>query len=139
MLVEIEPKNGKVLSDTNLRTEWQKACAAGGLGTRELVEPKNEDGHPWYSYRGILIHDLQRSAVRNLVNAGVPERVAMKISGHKSRAIFDRYHSVSADNVTNAMRRLELNGAFLSGRSMKDGPGRFANSPYPIQTKSTGA
>ncbi len=107
MLAEIKPKTGKVFSDTNLRVEWQKACAACGLGTRTLIEPaEGEDGFPWYKYRGLLIHDLRRSAVRNLVNAGVPERVAMKISGHKTRAVFDRYHIVSTDDVTNAMRRL---------------------------------
>ena len=110
MLSEIEPKAGKVFSDLNLRTEWQKACAASGLGTRTLVEAEDEDGYPWYKYEGLLIHDLRRSAVRNLVNVGVPERVAMKISGHKTRAIFDRYHIVSTDDVTNAMHRLELNG-----------------------------
>jgi integrase len=111
MLKEIEPKRGKVFSATNLRTEWHKACAACGLGTRTLVEP--EDGYPWYKYEGLIVHDLRRSAVRNLVKAGNPERVAMKISGHKTRAVFDRYHIVSTDDVTNAMRRLELNGESL--------------------------
>jgi integrase len=111
MLKEIEPKHGKVFSATNLRTEWQKACAACGLGTRTLVE--SEEGYPWYKYEGLIVHDLRRSAIRNLVNAGVPERVAMKISGHKTRAVFDRYHIVSTDDVTNAMRRLELNGESL--------------------------
>ena len=38
-LAEIKPKVGRVFSDTNLRTEWQKACAACGLGTRTLIEP----------------------------------------------------------------------------------------------------
>ena len=124
MLAEIKPKTGKVFSDTNLRVEWQKACAACGLGTRTLIEPaEGEDGFPWYKYRGLLIHDLRRSAVRNLVNAGVPERVAMKISGHKTRAVFDRYHIVSTDDVTNAMRRLEL-GAATSERLVKKPAGR---------------
>jgi integrase len=111
MLAEIEPKVGRVFSDTNLRTEWQKSCAACGLGTRTRIEPEDEDGHVWYKYSGLLIHDLRWSAVRNLVNAGVPERVAMKISGHKTRAVFDRYHIVSTVDVTNAMRTLELNGS----------------------------
>ena len=110
MLKEIKPKTGKVFSDTNLRNEWQKACAACGLGTRKLIQPEKEDGHAWYKYTGLLVHDLRRSAVRNLVNAGVPERVAMQISGHKTRAVFDRYHIVSTNDVTNAMRRLELSG-----------------------------
>ncbi len=110
MLKEIEPKHGKVFSASNLRTEWEKACAACGLGTRTLVEPEDDDRYPWYRYNGLLVHDLRRSAIRNLVNAGVPERVAMKISGHKTRAVFDRYHIVSTDDVTNAMRRVELNG-----------------------------
>jgi integrase len=119
LLAEIKPKTGKVFSDVNLRTEWQKSCAACGLGTRTLIEPEDEDAYPWYKYEGLLIHDLRRSAVRNLVNAGVPERVAMKISGHKTRAVFDRYHIVSTDDVTNAMHRLELNGAAVSERLVK--------------------
>src|SRR5271154_6290077 len=46
MLRAIEPKTGKVFDDTNLRVEWQKACAGCGQGTRTLVEPEDEDGWP---------------------------------------------------------------------------------------------
>jgi integrase len=109
LLRAIEPKTGKVFDVTNLRVEWQKACAACGQGTRTLMEPKDEKGYPWYRYRGLQIHDLRRSAVRNLVMiAGVPEKVAMKISGHKTRAVFDRYHIVSTADITDAMSKLEL-------------------------------
>ena len=104
MLEEIKPKTDPVFSDTNLRTEWARACAAVGLGS---IHKEESDKNTWHRYTGLIVHDLRRSAIRNLVNAGVPEKVAMRISGHKTRAVFDRYHIVSTDDVTNAMRALE--------------------------------
>jgi hypothetical protein len=56
---------------------------------------------------GLTIHGFRRSAIRNLIDAGVPEKVAMSISGHKTRSVFDRYHIVSTENVMDAMRRVE--------------------------------
>jgi integrase len=136
MLAEIEPKVGKVFSATNLRTDWQKACAACGLGTRTRIEPEDDDSYAWYKYEGLIVHDLRRSAVRNLVNANVPERVAMKISGHKTRAVFDRYHIVSTDDVTNAMRRLELSG---NGESLVKVPKKPARSTSHKSMKAKGS
>jgi len=80
-----------------------KACAACGLGSKIKVKGKPYDPR----YKGLTLHDLRRSAVRNLVNAGVRERVAMQITGHKTRSVFDRYHIVSPLDVTNAMRAVE--------------------------------
>jgi integrase len=117
MLRKIEPKTGIVFSGKNLRTEWEIACAASGLGTRELVEGKRmvrsdrkkprHVRNAWHRYNGLIVHDLRRSAIRNLINAGVPEKVAMQISGHKTRSVFDRYHIVSVGGVTAAMQRVE--------------------------------
>jgi integrase len=103
MLRGVTPKIGRVFDGTNLRKEWVTACAACGLGSKIEVEGRKYDPR----YEGLTLHDLRRSAVRNLINAGVRERVAMQITGHKTRSVFDRYHIVSPVDVTNAMQAVE--------------------------------
>jgi integrase len=102
MLKRIEPGEGTVFDVTNLRKAWCKACVAAGLGTLTEVE-----GKPDPRYTGLIIHDLRHSAIKNLMNVGVNEKVAMEISGHKTRAVFDRYHIVDTQDVVDAMRRLQ--------------------------------
>lgn len=115
-LSTIEPKSGRVFDDTNLRVEWSKACELCGEGKR--VKEVSESGNIWYRYDGLIVHDLRRSAVRNLINAGVPENVAMKISGHKTRHVFDRYHIVSTDDVTAAMQKVVVNALPKDGKQI---------------------
>ena len=85
---------------TNLTKAFKKACVAVGLGSWR--DPKNHDA----GYDGLLLHDLRRSGVRNLRKAGVPEDVAMKVSGHRTRSVFTRYDIVDTDDLHDAMQRV---------------------------------
>jgi integrase len=91
------------------RKTWLRVCREIGLGDR-------------------IFHDFRRTAVRNMVRAGVPERVAMMVSGHKTRSVFDRYNIVNTDDLKQAAVKQE---AYLEGLK----PEKWLQNGYNLGVK----
>jgi integrase len=79
-------RNGKPIR--SFRKAFATACTAAGVPGR-------------------IPHDFRRTAVRNMVRVGIPERVVMQLAGHKTRSICDRYNIVSSSDLQAAAERLD--------------------------------
>ncbi len=90
-------RNGNLIK--GFRRAWKAACKTAGCP-------------------GKLPHDFRRTAVRNLVRAGVPEKTAMAITGHKTRSVFDRYDIVDEADLRNALGKL---AGTEKGQSVRSG------------------
>ena len=113
-------RNGEPVG--NFRRAWQTACVLAGLGRFLCRHCKDVQldadrkcpgcGRKWNDklqprYVGRLFHDFRRTAVRNLIRAGVHETVAMSISGHRTRSTFDRYNITDGRDQREALRALK--------------------------------
>jgi integrase len=86
--------NGRRLK--SFRKAWKTACRGAGVSGR-------------------IPHDFRRTAVRNLTRAGIVERVAMEMTGHLTRAVFERYNIVSHGDVEHAKTTLNSKVGTISG------------------------
>ena len=89
------PKAGQRITESAFIHRWWRARVAAGCPGR-------------------IPHDFRRTAVRNLVRAGVPERIAMQLTGHKTRSVFERYNIVSPGDLREAARRLDAYASMCS-------------------------
>jgi len=98
-------QDGEQVKD--FRMIWNRACRDAGLGYGYKVKKKYVEKWAPKLKSGPTIHDFRRTAVRNLNRSGVPQTVAMKITGHKTTSVYRRYDIVSKDDLKRAAKQQE--------------------------------
>jgi integrase len=99
----------------SIRKAWQNVCCSAGLGNSVCSSCSGEFSEGKICpkckkrlvYRGLLIHDLRRTAARNLRNAGLDVSTVKKIGGWLTDSMFARYSIVDAQDMQNAMQKLQ--------------------------------
>jgi integrase len=140
-------KDGNPIRD--FREVWSDLCREAGLGQlfcptcssdeRGIQVALDENDYcsecrkkPIHrKYTGLLFHDLRRSAVRNMIRRGVPQRVARDISGHLTDAVFDRYNITNQTDLIEAARKIE------SGKANQNWAQIGHSAPVLKQTTAT--
>ncbi len=78
---------GEAISET--KRAWKNACRRAGVP-------------------GLYVHDLRRTAIRNMIRAGMSEKQAMLVSGHKTRSMLDRYNIIDESDIQEAGRKMNV-------------------------------
>jgi serine/threonine protein kinase len=103
--------HGIVQSTIGPQVFWR--MVAEGRGGEQRPKPIVTINKAWKSAvraagcPGRIPHDMRRTAVRNLVRAGISENVAMKMTGHKTRSVFERYNITSGSDLKDAARKMD--------------------------------
>ena len=103
--INVAPPSASAIA--SFRTAWENALKRVGL-------------------EGRLFHDFRRTGVRNLVRSGVPQTVAMKVSGHLTPSVFSRYDNTSETDLIEAASKVDALCKTVAERlqTVEDGLGK---------------
>ncbi len=121
-------RDGAPIVQSMYRHPWRVACMRAGVGEITCSKCHARVETTWHcakttTYSGRLIHDLRRTAARDLIRSGTAQSVAMKITGHKTNSMFIRYNITDTDDIREALRaacaRIAAREGRKSSRSQK--------------------